>query len=308
VSYRFLQHKVRTGGYFVGFGNPNLRPERTTAYEVGFARQLGDNLKLDMTAYYKDVKDLVEITTIASFPNSFSSYRNRDFATVRGIDLGFTMRPIHHFSGNASYSLSYAQGTGSVSQTQRNVAWTATQPPKHTSPLDFDQRHKLSLNLDFRLRKGEGPIWGNLRPFENAGVNLLFNVGSGTPFTPTDVYNEITLANVASNPSGSINSRYGPWATSLDLKASRSFGLQRFDLEAFAWVLNVFDNRNPVIVYTSTGSANSTSWLDTSGGQAYLDTAAQKGADGNSVYRLAENDPDLYSNPRLVRFGLRASF
>jgi outer membrane receptor protein involved in Fe transport len=29
VSYRFLQHKVRTGGYFVGFGNPNLRPERT---------------------------------------------------------------------------------------------------------------------------------------------------------------------------------------------------------------------------------------------------------------------------------------
>jgi outer membrane receptor protein involved in Fe transport len=25
------------GGYFVGFGNPNLRPERTTAYEVGAA-------------------------------------------------------------------------------------------------------------------------------------------------------------------------------------------------------------------------------------------------------------------------------
>src|SRR5262249_51917471 len=34
VSYQFLEHKVQTGGYFVGFGNPNLKPEETTAYEV----------------------------------------------------------------------------------------------------------------------------------------------------------------------------------------------------------------------------------------------------------------------------------
>ncbi|HTQ45523.1 MAG TPA: TonB-dependent receptor, partial [Polyangiaceae bacterium] len=30
VSYRFLQHKIQTGGYYVGFGNPNLKPEQTT--------------------------------------------------------------------------------------------------------------------------------------------------------------------------------------------------------------------------------------------------------------------------------------
>src|SRR6185436_188077 len=38
LSYRFLEYKVRTGGYFVGFGNPNLRPERTSAYEFGVQR------------------------------------------------------------------------------------------------------------------------------------------------------------------------------------------------------------------------------------------------------------------------------
>jgi outer membrane receptor protein involved in Fe transport len=54
VSYRFLQHKVRTGGYFVGFGDPNLRPERTTAYEVGFQRQIGEHARVDVTAYYKE--------------------------------------------------------------------------------------------------------------------------------------------------------------------------------------------------------------------------------------------------------------
>jgi len=32
VSYRFLEYKVKKGGYYVPFGNPNLKPEMTTAY------------------------------------------------------------------------------------------------------------------------------------------------------------------------------------------------------------------------------------------------------------------------------------
>jgi outer membrane receptor protein involved in Fe transport len=308
VSYRFLQYKVRTGGYFVGFGNPNLRPERTTAYEVGMARQVGDRVRLDLTAYYKDVKDLVEITTIASFPNSFSSYRNRDFATIKGVDVGFTMRPINHISANVSYSLSYAQGTGSVSNTQRNIAWQATEPPKQTSSLDFDQRHKLSVNLDWRLGKGEGPNMGNYRWLENAGVNVLYNVASGTPFTPTFTYDEVTLAAVAGVPSGPLNSRYGPWTNTLDFKASKGFGWSGLNLEGFVWVLNLFDARNPVAVYSSSGSPTTTGFLNTEDGQGFLENAASAGLDGQTLYRLAENNPNLFSNPRLVRFGLRTSF
>ena len=305
VSYRFLEYKIKTGGYFVGFGNPNLRPERTTAYEVGVQRQVGDRVRLDATAYYKDVKDLVEITNIPSSPKSFSSYRNRDFATIKGLDIGMTMRPINHISGNLSYSLSFAQGTGSVSNTQRNIAWVGTETPKQTVPLDFDQRHKVSMNLDYRLGKGEGPAWGGFKVFERAGVNALFNVASGTPYTPTKVYNEVTLAAVSSEPSGPLNSRYGPWNLSLDLKATREFEISGLKMEAFVWGLNVFDSKNPVFVYTSTGTAVSTNWLDTDDGQAFL---ANTGADGARLYDLATNNPNLYSNPRLVRFGLRTSF
>ena len=312
VSYRYLEYKVRLGGYYYGFGNPNLRPERTTAYEAGFQRQMGDNVRLDLTAYYKDVKDLVEVANIpagnGAKTKNFASYRNRDFATVKGVDLGFTMRPINHIAANVSYSLSYAQGTGSVSNTQRNIAWVADQPPKQTSPLDFDQRHKLSMNLDWRLGKGEGPLMGNFRPLENAGVNLLFNVASGTPFTPTQVFNEVTLAAVTNTPSGPINSRYGPWTMTMDLKASRGFQMGPFNLEAYAWVLNLFNNKNAVAVYTSSGSATTTNWLGTNEGQGYLEAAAAKGVDGETLYRLAENDPTLFSNPRMVRFGLRGSF
>jgi outer membrane receptor protein involved in Fe transport len=308
VSYRFLQHKIANGGYFVGFGNPNLRPERTTAYEVGVAHQIGDNARLDATAYFKDVKDLVESATIPSFPNQFSSYRNRDFATIKGVDIGFKMRPINHISTDISYSLSYAQGTGSVSNSQGNIAWTAAQPPKMTSPLDFDQRHKLAVSLGYSLGKGEGPLVGGFRMFENLGVNLLYNVASGTPYTPTKVFNEVSLAAVSTEPEGPINSRYGPWTSNLDVKATKGFKAAGLTFEAYAWVLNLLDTRNAVNVYGSSGSAASTGWLNTADGQTYVQTAADAGRDGQLLYDLAQNNPNLYTNPRLVRFGLRTNF
>jgi outer membrane receptor protein involved in Fe transport len=308
VSYRFLQHKVANGGYYVPFGNPNLRPERTTAYEVGVAHQLSDNVRLDATAYYKDVKDLVEVATIPSFPFNFSSFRNRDFATIKGVDIGFKMRPVNHISTDVSYSLSFAQGTGSVSNSQGNIAWTAAQPPKMTSPLDFDQRHKLALNVDYRLGKGEGPLVFGARVFEEFGVNVLYNVASGTPYTPTKVFNEVSLANVAVEPAGPINSRYGPWTSNLDVKATRNFGAAGLKFQAYVWVLNVLDSRNAITVYGSSGSSITTGWLDTADGQAYLQSAADDGRDGQFLYNLAQNNPNFYTNPRLVRFGLQTNF
>jgi outer membrane receptor protein involved in Fe transport len=311
TSYRFLQYKVLNGGYFVGFGNPNLRPERTTAYEVGFQRQVGVGLRLDATGYYKDVKDLVEIVNIpagSSRERGFNTYRNRDFATIKGVDIGLTLRPTSHFSGNMSYSLSYAVGTGSVSNTQSNIAWTVALPPKETAPLDYDQRHKLSMNLDWRLGKGEGPLILKRRLLENLGVNALFNVASGTPYTPTYTYNEVTLANVNLTPSGPINSRYGPWTSTLDLKADRQFKFGAFGVNAFVWVLNVLDTRNAIQVYTSTGAANTTGFLNTSEGQGSVQTAHDSGKDYAGQYQLAQENPINYGNPRLVRFGLRTDF
>jgi outer membrane receptor protein involved in Fe transport len=305
VSYRYLEHKIRTGGYFVGFGNPNLKPERTTAYEAGVEHQIGERIRLDATAYYKDVKDLVEIVNIPSSPNAFSSYRNRDFATIKGVDVGFTMRPMNNISANINYSLSYAQGTGSVSNSQRNVAWTASQPPKQTAPLDFDQRHKLSINADYRLGQGEGPRLGGSRLFQNMGINVLVNIASGTPYTPVETFDEVSLAAVSTTPLGSLNSRYGPWTSTVDLKVNKGFGIGGLGFDAYVWVLNLFDQENQLGVYESSGSAYTTNYLNTPSGQAFL---ADQGDLGRSTYLLAQSNPDLFGNPRLVRFGLRANF
>ena len=305
VSYAFLEHKIKTGGYFVGFGNPNLKPELTTAYELGIAHTPTDASRIEAAIYYKDVKDLVEITAIASSPNQFSSYRNRDFATIKGVDLGYVMRRTKFLTMNFSYSLSWAMGTGSVSQTQRNIAWTAAEPPKMSTPLAFDQRHKLSLNFDYRFGPGEGPMVGGSTLLENFGVNVLVNTASGTPYTPTQVYNEVTLAAISVQPIGELNSRYGPWTTSVDLKADKGFSLGGQNLNVYLWVLNVFDTDNVTTVYTGSGSAETTNFLNTDEGRAFLD---QHGADAERRYNLAERNPNLHLNPRQLRLGAKLSF
>jgi outer membrane receptor protein involved in Fe transport len=310
VSYAFLEHKVRTGGYFVGFGNPNLKPEQTTAYELGIQHTPTDRTKIEVVAYYKDVKDLVEITNIPSTPNSFSSYQNRDFATIKGVDVGYTMRRSGYISMGANYSLSWANGTGSVSQSQRNIAWTASEPPKMSSPLAFDQRHKLSMNFDFRYGKGQGPTWWGSKMLENTGLNVLFNMASGTPYTPTKVYNEVTLAAVAVEPTGPLNSRYGPWTYQVDAKLGKTVGVKGQNLDLYVWVLNILDRDNINAVYTSSGSASTTNFLNTPDGQAYLGTNAGTYGDDEALrrYQLGELDPTLHGIPRQVRFGARLSF
>ena len=127
------------------------------------------------------MKDLVEIQAIGSKPAGFTSYRNVDFATIKGVDLGFTLRRINHVQANIAYSLSYALGTGSVSNSSANPAWYGSAIPKQTSPLDFDQRHKLSIDLDYLLNNGEGPKWGGIRPFERSAYASVRSLPARKP-------------------------------------------------------------------------------------------------------------------------------
>ena len=308
VSYRFLEYKIQNGGYFVPFGNPNLRPEQTTAYEIGIAHQLSSVAKFDISVYYKDVKDLVQIATVTSQPNAFSTFRNKDFGTLQGVDLAFTMRRINHVAANVAYSFSTAKGTGSVSNSQRNIAWTSSEPPRQTSPLDYDQRHKMSLNLDYRNGHSEGVKMGRFTPLADFGINVLYNVASGTPFTPTNVYDEVTQANVASQPEGALNSRYSPWTQSFDLKATKSFPFGGANMTAYMWVLNAFNTNNAVTVYNGTGSPYTTAYLNSPEGRQVSETLAAEGIDAQAAYNLALQNQNLFGQPRAVRFGVQLAF
>jgi outer membrane receptor protein involved in Fe transport len=308
TSYRYLEYKVQSGGYYYAFGNPNLVPETTTAYEVGLTHALSPTLRVDATAYYKDVQDLVEVQNVPSSPKNFASYRNTDFGTIKGLDFNLQLVPTRGLSGSLSYSLSYASGTGSVSNTQRNIAWqasTTTIPPKQTAALAFDQRHKFVLNVDLSGGPESGPKLLGRYVLENMGLNVLFNAASGFPYTPILVQNEVTLAAVSTTPAGPINSRYGPWTYRTDLKLTRGFQVGGLDLKAYVWALNLFDTVNALSVYSGTGSASTDGWLSTPDGTKW---AQDNGPSAVKLYQLKLKDPNNYGAPRQVRFGLKTSF
>jgi hypothetical protein len=64
----------------------------------------------------------------------------------------------------------------------------------------------------------------------------------------------------------------------------------------------MFDAKNVVSVYRSTGSPSTTDWLNTPEGRA---TAQQSGEGYVQDYTSYENNPGNYGIPRLIRLGLK---
>lgn len=318
VSWDFMEYKIKTGGYYYAFGNPNLEPAKTTAYEIGLTTQISDYSRFTLTAYYKDAQGNTEVVNVnadsvlSQGTKNFATYRNADFATVRGIDLNYHMRQNRNVSMDLNYTLAYAKGTGSDANTQRNAVWQNKEAPKQSTALEFDQRHQISLNVDVRTVAGEGPRVGNFFPLENAGVDVLFTGASGVPYTKMDVFNEITLGNVTSVPDGGINARYGPWTYRFDVKANRRFNVVNLNMDLYVWVLNLFDRDNALDVYEGTGLPNTTGWLSSPAGQEFLDKEGEvvdyTGVSNQQKYEIKQNDPNNYDTPRQIRFGVRALF
>jgi outer membrane receptor protein involved in Fe transport len=312
VSYDFLEYMVQNQPFFFPFGNPNLRPERTNAYEVGFTRQLGYNSKFGLTAFYKDVDGLTQIVHQSAKPNSFSTYRNVDFGTIKGVELSFELRRSNNVSFDAAYSLSNATGTGSTPISDATVAWQGLEAPRVPTPLDHDQRHKFTATLDVRARDKEGPTIGDWHVLENAGVNVTAQLGSGFPYTPTEVEEILGLNSTGAPVDGAINSRYGPWTMQFDLKATKAFRWGGGQLEFQLWVINLFNRTNALFVHSTTGLPYTTGWLETPEGQDWL--ANNQGIQDSSnltaeqKYLLRENDPSNYGPPRQIRAGVKFSF
>ena len=222
------------------------------------------------------------------------------------------MRRVRNISLDLNYSLSWANGTGSFATTQSNIAWVSSEVPVQTAPLDFDRRHKFTGIVDIRAGQREGFKLGSIYPLENAGINFVFNLLSGTPYTPMKLdADPVTLNNVAYTPAASVNSRYTGWTFRVDLKASKTFYIGGTSFDAYLWVLNLFDRDNVLSVYESSGDPGSTNWLNTENGEAFQETwnSAHDQSDltGREKYLLKQRDPSNYDIPRQIRFGFRMS-
>ena len=315
VGYDFLEARIPAGSYYP-VGSPNLEPETITQYEVGISQQLGNLTSLEITAYYKDVKDLTQIYHQTSTPKAWDYYSNIDYGTIKGMDVNLSMRRTRGMSLDLKYSLSYASGTGSYSSSTYNIAWKDPNGvPKQTNPLDYDQRHSIIGIFDLRTQKGEGPKFGDVSPFENFGLNAVIQLASGTPYTPAEVYDPLTSASVSQVPTGPVNSARMPWNMTIDLKIERKFEFSGLQLTPYLWIRNLLDKENVTTVYEGTGEADVTGFLTSRSAQADVNntnvnetTQTVNGVEYSRRYDFLQNNPKNYSNPRMIFLGLRMSF
>lgn len=297
--------------------NGALKSEETIQYEVGFRQLLGDNAALNITAFYKNIKNLVNVQTHqyrrteggeiinAIYP------ANSDFGTTKGMAFSLDVTRLSYFSVSAQYTFSIAEGTGSSTSSSQTAVFRNTDglAPKVIAPLSFDQRHTAMINVDFYVPKGD------LGWLEMLNANVLFAFSSGRPYTPMDKWNLIGDNGILSTSSGYINSAFGPSTFRIDLKLEKSFAIGDIFISPYIWIENLLDADNIVSVYRSTGDPNTTGWLNTPEGYAGLvnnqNRLAALGLDPNGYendYKSLERNPSNYGIPRLIKLGIKLNF
>jgi outer membrane receptor protein involved in Fe transport len=231
------------GGAIRLYGNPNLEAEKTIAYELGVKHAFNDRLALDLTGFFKDVRGLIDTEKRGVPPLTYQLFINKDYGNTRGIEIGLDKRYSNYIAGTASYTLSWAMGKSSSDRQGYDYDISGNPLPLREYPLSWDQRHSVTVNADIRAFEGERPAPFGVRLPDRWGINLLWQYGSGLPYTGTD-----SLA------SETPNDRRMPWTSTVDMKANKDFNVGRLAYSFVLEVTNLFDKPNVRSVHTDTGT------------------------------------------------------
>lgn len=277
-------YKVPNSGINIGvFGNPDLEPQKTVMYEIGFRQEILDDFLVDVTGFYRDIRDWIQAGALIETRNlvTYSIFTNKDYANVKGITLTLNKRFGNYFSFDINYTYQVAEGSNSTPEEAFDAASGNDEPSLFLIPMDWDQNHLLNASL--------------YTGFDNWGISLLARYGTGLPYTPT-----VTQYTADRGITSGLvqNSRRIPSQFALDLKVDKTFYLAGFDITAFLRVFNLLDNRNPIRVFGDTGQPDFTTELQNIGENSQRPNTPEEYV----------KYPDHYGEPRNVQFGLEISF
>lgn len=318
-DYYFLQSRASSAQ----LDNPALQPEKTIDYEVGFEQLLTSEMSLKMSAFYRESRNMVQaVRMFDAYPIEYRTYQNIDFSTVKGMTFTYTFRSTKNLTMRASYTLQFAEGTGSNSTSQLNLARSGQANLRAPIRLSYDQRHQFVASVDYRYGEGEdydGPILGDLRLFEKTGFNLQLRGGSGEPYNPQSNYTSAAMFSNTPSPlqDGRINGASLPWKFRFDMSIDRDFSViakdkdgnakKKYDLNIYLQVKNLLNARNINSVWRATGNPDDDGYLNSALG-------IQRTEEQNSPYSYLDYyqmklwNPNNWELPRRVRLGIRFNF
>jgi len=285
------------------FGNPNLSPKTTVAYELGIKHKFDENTVLEFRSYYKDMFDYETSTTVTLFDpakgnQSFLMYLNMDYARARGIEIIFRKRFGQFFTGDANFS--YSQVTGKSSTPYDNLLVTAgriSEKPLGENFLAWDRPLSFFTNLHFTYDQKQRPHLFGLPMPNHWRVSLRIEYNSGKRYTPYANVDTIYQNNQQyldgdrrdDNPYSALSPSW--WITDLKMQKQLFDGAFRADL--VLEIQNLFDYQIPRRINPFTGEPYNP-------GQPLPYSLANA---PNPNY-----DPSRYQEPRTAKLGIKVKF
>jgi len=283
-SYIFTnsEFEVELGDLETIMGNANLKPERTTAYELGLQYALTSSWKIEATIYYKDIKNLLGQEIVNTVDKKvYARYINRDYGNTRGFAFSLLRQFADQFGLTIDYTYQVARGNASDPNAVffNNQTQPPVEPEKQVIPLDWDQRHSLNGSL----------ILGDPRGFT---LSIIGRFSSGQPYTPTNPGSQLS--------SQLANSETKPARLNLDVNISRELQVAGYKARIYAKGFNVLDRLNAKSVYSSTGNAF----------HPYRTLGEAEVLAMNPNFSSAEVDlrPDYFDPPRRIIVGIDLRF
>jgi outer membrane receptor protein involved in Fe transport len=261
-------------------GNPDMRPQQTTNAEIGIQQQLGESWSLELTAYLRDIRNLVGSGRVENFVTTgqYFLFDNGDYGNVKGAILRVGKRLSQSFSTTIDYTFQFAEANA-VNPSAASIArFNNLQPETRLLSVDTDQRHTLNGTVIYASNG-----W-------NIGLFAFF--GTGFPYTPSLIPEFQTGAQPL------LNSATRQPTFQADFRATRDFKLGGITASMFLQVFNLFDNRNEVAAFSTTGRAN----------RELLSTSQRQSLQVLNSRNDFLQRPDFYQEPRRVSLGMTLNF
>jgi outer membrane receptor for ferrienterochelin and colicin len=284
LLYRNSDFKIGTGTGNQGLiGNADLEPEQTINGEIGLKQQLSDASSVEVTAFFRDIRNLTstraDAITVFGGAAEYNKFVNADFGFVRGVILAFHQRFAAGFSASADYTYQIARASNSDPEEARKATTAGSLPEIQLTPVPWDQAHTLNISAAY-----SGKSWGG---------GLIVQAAAGQPYTPRRDEDISTLA---------TNSERKPSIIDVDLRLYKDIKLaNNFQAKLFLRVFNLFDTLNEINVFDDTGRADFTTDRNRTIRTVGTSTPV------NLIDDWFTN-PTNFSEPRRIELGMTVSF
>jgi hypothetical protein len=250
-------------------GNPNLRAESSTNYEVGYSALVGrsNQYALSLSAWLRDESNRTAIDSARPVQDIGTTYDNTSsavyavvvnhaHASARGVELQFRRQPR---SGIWGYDLNYgwsrateSMGTLYRALEQFEIGDTSVFNRRTETRASTDNAHSLNLSVTMDIRQHNLPKFSGARLLKNTKAGLTYSLRSGSAFTP------VLLNNNPDEPPllGERNSVRGPSTHTVAAQFTKRFSIGRMQYGVFLRGSDLLSVPRCLLVARTTGACS----------------------------------------------------